>query len=60
MQPPIDTIDLKSCITKKVGPVSREICARLHTFLVERERPAYPQDKDTLVVVRKGDKTIIR
>ncbi|XP_066144957.1 anillin-like isoform X1 [Euwallacea fornicatus] len=57
---PIDTIDLKSCITKKVGPVSRDICARLHTFLLERERPAYPQDKDTLVVVRKEDKIVIR
>ncbi|CAH1132178.1 unnamed protein product [Ceutorhynchus assimilis] len=57
---PIDTIDLKNCITKQVGPVSREICARQHTFLLERERPAYPKDKDTLVMVRKGDKTIIR
>ncbi|KAL1501045.1 hypothetical protein ABEB36_006447 [Hypothenemus hampei] len=57
---PIDSIDLKSCITKSVGPVSREICARLHTFLLESERPARPQDKNTLVVVKNGDKTIIR
>ncbi|VEN58116.1 unnamed protein product [Callosobruchus maculatus] len=58
--PPIDTIDLKSCITKEVGPVSREICARMHTFLIERERPASPRDKDSLVTICKGDKTIIR
>ncbi|XP_019754287.2 anillin isoform X2 [Dendroctonus ponderosae] len=57
---PIDTIDLTTCITKQVAPVSRDICARLHTFLLERERPACAQDKDTLVIVRKGDKTIIR
>ncbi|XP_050299798.1 anillin-like isoform X2 [Anthonomus grandis grandis] len=57
---PIDTIDLHSCVTKTVGPVSREICARLHTFLLERERPVYPQDKDSLVVLRRGDKTVIR
>nr|CAH7732164.1 unnamed protein product [Callosobruchus chinensis] len=58
--PPIDTIDLKSCITKEVGPVSREICARMHTFLIERERPASPKDKDSLVTICKGDKTIVR
>ncbi|KAJ8973922.1 hypothetical protein NQ317_001128 [Molorchus minor] len=57
---PIDSIDLKNCITKQVGPVSRDICARLHTFLIERERPAYPKDKDSLVTVCKGNKTIIR
>ncbi|XP_074040615.1 anillin, actin binding protein [Leptinotarsa decemlineata] len=57
---PIDTIDLKNCITQKVGPVSRDICARLHTFLIERERVARPKDKDSLVTICKGDKTIIR
>ncbi|XP_060534252.1 anillin isoform X2 [Cylas formicarius] len=57
---PIDTIDLSGCVTKHVGPVSRDICARLHTFLLERERRAYPQDKDSLVTVCKGDKTVIR
>ncbi|XP_018566415.1 anillin-like isoform X2 [Anoplophora glabripennis] len=57
---PIDTVDLRNCITKHAGPVSRDICARLHTFLLERERPAQSQDKDTLVTVCKGDKTIIR
>ncbi|XP_076255761.1 anillin, actin binding protein isoform X2 [Rhynchophorus ferrugineus] len=59
-QAPIDTIDLKTSVTKNVAPVSREICARLHTFLLEREREAYPTDKDTLVIIRKGSKTIIR
>ncbi|KAG5896653.1 hypothetical protein JTB14_021298 [Gonioctena quinquepunctata] len=58
--PPIDTIDLKNCITEKVGPVSREICARLHTFLFEREREAHPQDKESLVKICKGNKTITR
>nr|CAI5823619.1 unnamed protein product [Callosobruchus analis] len=58
--PPIDTIDLKSCITKDVGLVSRDICARMHTFLIERERPSSPRDKDSLVTICKGEKTIIR
>ncbi|XP_030762791.1 anillin-like isoform X2 [Sitophilus oryzae] len=58
--PPIDTIDLKSVTSETVGPVSRDICARLHTFLLERERPACPTDLNTLVVIKKGDKTIIR
>ncbi|XP_049817405.1 anillin isoform X2 [Aethina tumida] len=57
---PIDSINLKTCVTRNVELVSRDICARMHTFLLERERMAYPQDKDTLVVMRKGDKTIIK
>ncbi|CAH1118405.1 unnamed protein product [Phaedon cochleariae] len=57
---PIDSINLKSCVTKQVEPVSREICARLHTFLIERERLARPQDKDSLVTICQGNTTIIR
>lgn len=57
---PINNIDLKNCITENVGPVNRDICARLHTLLLEIERPAYSTDKDSLVTVCKGDKTVIR
>ncbi|XP_065167773.1 anillin isoform X2 [Atheta coriaria] len=57
---PIDTIDLRSCLTKTVGPVSRDICARLHTFLLERERPTQANDKETLTVSCHGHKTIIK
>ncbi|CAG9831440.1 unnamed protein product [Diabrotica balteata] len=57
---PINSIDLNSCITKEVGPVNRDICARLHTILLEMERPAYSTDKDSLVTICKGDKTVIR
>lgn len=59
-QPPVNTINLRNCVTDHVGLVSREICARLHTFLIEIEREAYPQDKESLVTVLKGNKTIIR
>ncbi|XP_044264365.1 anillin isoform X2 [Tribolium madens] len=58
--PPINSISLRDAITKQVGPVSREICARLHTFLIETEREGLPHDKDSLVTIRKGSKTIIR
>ncbi|XP_057658222.1 anillin-like isoform X1 [Diorhabda carinulata] len=57
---PINHIDLKNCITENVNPVNRDICARLHTLLLEIERPAYSTDKDSLVTICKGDKTIIR
>ncbi|CAG9861041.1 unnamed protein product [Phyllotreta striolata] len=57
---PINSIDLKNCVTKDVKQVNREICARQHTFLLEMERLAYPTDKDSLVTICKGDKTIIR
>nr|XP_008200136.1 PREDICTED: actin-binding protein anillin isoform X2 [Tribolium castaneum] len=58
--PPINSISLRDAITKQVGPVSREICARLHTFLIETQREALSHDKESLVTVRKGSKTIIR
>lgn len=58
--PPINSIDLKSCINKEIGPVSRDICARLHTFLIETEREPLPEDKETLTTICKKNKTIIR
>lgn len=57
---PIDSLNLKSSVTKEIGPVSRDICARLHTFLIETERMAYEGDKETLTTILKGDKTIVR
>ncbi|XP_017779672.1 PREDICTED: actin-binding protein anillin-like isoform X2 [Nicrophorus vespilloides] len=57
---PIDSIDLKSCTTTNVGQVSREICARLNTFLLERERPAMNGDRETLTMTPEGDRTIIK
>ncbi|KAJ3648680.1 hypothetical protein Zmor_020464 [Zophobas morio] len=58
--PPINSIQLSESITQHVGPVSRDICARLHTFLLETERQASPHDKDSLITVRKGPRTVIR
>ncbi|KAG8228661.1 hypothetical protein J437_LFUL008898 [Ladona fulva] len=57
---PIGWINLNACITQKVGPVPREICARPNTFLLETKRPAHPDDKDTLVIVTSGTYTTIR
>lgn len=59
-QPPTDSINLKYAITKEIGPVSRDICARLNTFLIETERGVLPDDKESLTVIRKGDKSIVR
>lgn len=43
-----------------VGLVSRDICARPNTFLLETTRPAQPGDSETLVMVRMGSQTTIR
>ncbi|KAK5647362.1 hypothetical protein RI129_002254 [Pyrocoelia pectoralis] len=59
-KPPIDTLDLSTCITTQVGPVRRDICARLNTFLIETKRPAQTHDVDSLVMQCNGDITIIR
>ncbi|KAK7863262.1 hypothetical protein R5R35_001470 [Gryllus longicercus] len=57
---PIGQIDLNSCTTEQIGLVSRDICARPNTFLLETTRPAQPEDKDSLVVVTSGNHTVIR
>ncbi|KRT82400.1 Pleckstrin homology domain containing protein [Oryctes borbonicus] len=57
---PTESINLKSAITREVGPVSRDICARLNTFLIETEREALPDDKESLTLICKSNKTIIR
>ncbi|XP_069676075.1 anillin isoform X2 [Periplaneta americana] len=57
---PIGQIDLNMCTTETVGLVSRDICARPHTFLLETTRPSQPEDEDSLVLVRRGSQTTIR
>ncbi|KAL0276644.1 UNVERIFIED_CONTAM: hypothetical protein PYX00_004173 [Menopon gallinae] len=57
---PIGSIDLRGVVTENVGLVSRDICARLHTFLLETTRPRQPEDKDSLVLSVQGDITRIR
>lgn len=57
---PIGSLDLQGVTTMNVGLVSRDICARPNTFLLETTRPAQPGDSDTLVMVRMGSQTTIR
>ncbi|XP_046469658.1 anillin-like isoform X5 [Neodiprion pinetum] len=57
---PIGSLDLQGVSTIDVGLVSRDICARPNTFLLETIRPAEPGDLATLVMVRMGSQTIIR
>lgn len=57
---PIGQIDLKICITNHVDLVSRTVCARPHTFLLETKRPALPEDEESLVLVLHGAHTVFR
>uniref|UniRef100_A0A1B0D533 Uncharacterized protein n=1 Tax=Phlebotomus papatasi TaxID=29031 RepID=A0A1B0D533_PHLPP len=57
---PIGSIDLQQCKSTKIGPVPRDICARLNTIMLEVERPSQESDKESLVLVRCGSKTIHR
>ncbi|XP_014204655.1 anillin-like isoform X2 [Copidosoma floridanum] len=57
---PIGTLDLRGVSTTNVTLVSRDICARPNTFLLETTRPAQPGDADCLVMARKGSETTIR
>ncbi|XP_049789407.1 anillin-like isoform X5 [Schistocerca nitens] len=57
---PIGWIDLKACSTESVGLVSRDICARPNTFLLETTRPPQPDDVESLILVRSKNRTTIR
>ncbi|XP_015592644.1 anillin isoform X2 [Cephus cinctus] len=57
---PIGSIDLQGITTTNVGMVSRDICARPNTFLLESVRPAQPGDVDSLITIRNGPRTTIR
>ncbi|XP_015126460.1 anillin [Diachasma alloeum] len=57
---PIGSLELQGVSTGSVGLVSRDICARPHTFLLETVREAQPGDVESLTVVRSGALTTIR
>ncbi|XP_068985693.1 anillin-like isoform X1 [Bombus flavifrons] len=57
---PIGSLDLQSVSTTNVGLVSRDICARPNTCLLETTRATEPEDVDSLVMVRNGPTTTIR
>ncbi|XP_076356894.1 anillin-like [Tachypleus tridentatus] len=46
---PIGSLDLRHCVTPHVGLVSRDICARPHTFQLVIARPHEKGDRDTLI-----------
>ncbi|CAG2054380.1 unnamed protein product [Timema podura] len=57
---PMGRIDLNKCITEVVGLVTRDLCARPNTFLLETRRVARPEDEDSLVLVRGNTHTLVR
>ena len=52
---PIGRIDLGSCVTENVTIAPREICSRMNTFMLETSRTARQDDKESLVIQRKGE-----
>ncbi|XP_022237430.1 anillin-like [Limulus polyphemus] len=46
---PVGSLDLRHCVTPHVGLVSRDICARPHTFQLVIVRPHEKGDRDTLI-----------
>ena len=56
---PIGRIDLGSCVTQEVSIAPREICSRMHTFMLETSRAASRSDKDSLVVQTQGNISVM-
>ncbi|KAF4529605.1 hypothetical protein B566_EDAN017928 [Ephemera danica] len=57
---PIGYLDLRNSCTKEVGSVSRDVCARPNTFLLETRRAPHPDDEESLVVIPGEQYTIVR
>ena len=57
---PIGRIDLGSCVTENVTIAPREICSRMNTFMLETSRTARQDDKESLVIQRKGEDLNLR
>lgn len=53
-------IDLKRCITEKVGLIARDICARPHTFELLTVRQPRRGEKDTLITKTYSTMTTVR
>ncbi|XP_066988802.1 anillin-like [Macrobrachium rosenbergii] len=53
-------IDLRSCTTRRVELVSRDVCARQHTFQLTCLRPAYNGDVSNLVQEVQGSSVVTR
>jgi len=60
VQEPIGRLDLGQSVTRSVSLCPREVCSRMHTFMLETSRPATREDRESLVVVRQGSTTILR
>ncbi|XP_076470449.1 uncharacterized protein LOC143300571 isoform X2 [Babylonia areolata] len=57
---PMGYIDLKRCVTEKVGLISRDVCARPHTFELNTVRQPLKGEKDTLVSRTYSTMTTVR
>uniref|UniRef100_A0A023G5I4 Putative actin binding protein anillin n=1 Tax=Amblyomma triste TaxID=251400 RepID=A0A023G5I4_AMBTT len=51
-KPPVDSIDLRQCITKEVSRLPRTECARAHTFELVIVEPLGARHRDTLTTTR--------
>ncbi|KAG8188570.1 hypothetical protein JTE90_007176 [Oedothorax gibbosus] len=56
----LGVIDLRQCVTKKVEPVSRDVCARPNTVLLLMQRKREEGDRDSLVSESVGAVTTTR
>jgi len=51
---------LRYCVTSRVGPANREVCARVNTLILVTTRPPKPEDKESLTTLVNPTYTAIR
>jgi len=57
---PLSSIDLRHCTTKVIGLLSRDKCARPHTFELCVKRPMTSNDEENLITTIEGKNVIIK
>jgi len=60
IQNPQEQIPLRHCVTTRVCPVQRDVCARANTFRLVTTRDPLPDDKASIITSCHTKKTAIR
>ncbi|OXU31558.1 hypothetical protein TSAR_007398 [Trichomalopsis sarcophagae] len=59
-KPPLYSIDLDKCVSRHIGLISRSLCAKPRTLLIETSRSRNAIDRDSIFVECRSTCTVVR
>ncbi|XP_043276866.1 uncharacterized protein [Venturia canescens] len=57
---PLKIVDLINCVSSRITTADRTICAKPRTLLFETARPRHPNDRNSVIIECRSNRTIIR